>query len=133
MLKGKSVIVVEDDAEVQAGMTSLLSGWGMNVSVHASVDETQAACTTMATAPDLVIADYRLPGMTTGLDAIEAIRHRFGPDVPAILVTGSADPGIVAMAEEKGFHYLLKPVMPAKLRTLVSFKLKAGAAAHSRT
>ena len=48
-------------------------------------------------------------------------------------MTGSADPGLVSMAEEKGFHYLLKPVMPAKLRTLVSFKLKAAAAAHSRT
>jgi hypothetical protein len=47
-------------------------------------------------------------------------------------MTGSADPQLVAMAEEKGFHYLLKPVMPAKLRTLVSFKLKGGVSAPSR-
>jgi hypothetical protein len=31
------------------------------------------------------------------------------------------------MAEEKNFHYLLKPVMPAKLRTLVTFKVKGNA------
>ncbi|TMH28202.1 MAG: response regulator [Betaproteobacteria bacterium] len=87
----------------------------------------------MTRAPDLIIADYRPPGSGNGLDAIDSIRERFGCAVPAILVTGSADPQIVSMAEEKGFHYLLKPVMPAKLRTLVSFKLKGGAAAHSRT
>ena len=133
LLAGKTVVVIEDDAEVQAGMKSLLSGWGMEVSLHANVTDAEAGCFAMTRAPDLIIADYRLPGSGNGLDAIDSIRGRFGCAVPAILVTGSADPQIVSMAEEKGFHYLLKPVMPAKLRTLVSFKLKGGAAAHSRT
>lgn len=131
-LAGKTVVVVEDDAEIQTGMKSLLSGWGMNVSVYAKVSEVEAAAIAMKSAPDLIIADYRLPGGTTGLDAIDSIRERFGPDIPAILMTGSADPQLVSIAEEKGFHYLLKPVMPAKLRTLVNFKLEAAAAPRSQ-
>ncbi|HKE39095.1 MAG TPA: hybrid sensor histidine kinase/response regulator [Casimicrobiaceae bacterium] len=133
LLRGKTVVVIEDDAEIQEGMKSLLAGWGMDVKVYPSMDDVEAAGSVMTRAPDLIIADYRLPGAATGLDAIDAVRRRFGRSIPAILMTGSADPGLVSMADEKGFHYLLKPVMPAKLRTLVSFKLKAAAAAHSRT
>ena len=81
----------------------------------------------------LIIADYRLPGGATGVNAIDSIRQRFGPAVPAILMTGSADPQLVSMAAEKGFHYLLKPVIPAKLRTLVSFKLKGAATPGSHS
>jgi CheY-like chemotaxis protein len=133
LLAGRSVLVIEDDAEVQAGMRSLLGGWGMEVSAYRSASDAQAACTAMTKAPDLIIADYRLPGTSNGLDAIESIRRTFRSEVPAILMTGSADPQLVSIAEERGFHYLLKPVMPAKLRTLVSFKLKGGAGAQART
>jgi CheY-like chemotaxis protein len=87
----------------------------------------------MASAPDLVIADYRLPGGGDGLDAIDSIRQRFGRDIPAILITGSASPQLVSIAQEKGFHYLLKPVMPAKLRTLVNFKIKGNGSPRSQT
>jgi len=132
-LAGKTVMVVEDDAEIQTGMKSLLGGWGMDVSLCASVAEAEAAAVAMKKAPDLIIADYRLPGGATGVNAIDSIRQRFGPAVPAILMTGSADPQLVSMAAEKGFHYLLKPVIPAKLRTLVSFKLKGAATPGSHS
>ena len=132
LLSGRTVVVIEDDAEVQAGMKALLGGWGMDVRICSSASEAETTCAAMTKAPDLVIADYRLPGASNGLEAVESIRRSFGSAVPAILMTGSADPQLVAMAEEKGFHYLLKPVMPAKLRTLVSFKLKGGVSAPSR-
>jgi signal transduction histidine kinase/CheY-like chemotaxis protein len=132
-LSGKTVMVVDDDVEIQAGMTSLLAGWGMNVLGYATVDEARNAAVAMALPPDLVIADYRLPGGANGLDAIDSIRERFGRDIPAILITGSANPQLVSIAQEKGFHYLLKPVMPAKLRTLVNFKIKGNGAPRSQT
>jgi two-component system, sensor histidine kinase len=127
VLEGKTVVVVDDDIEIQTGMRALLTGWGMQVSVYTTAGEAEAAALAMPSAPDLIIADYRLPGGGNGLDAIDAFRRRFGAEVPSILITGSADPQLVAMAEEKSFHYLLKPVMPAKLRTLVTFKVKGNA------
>jgi two-component system, sensor histidine kinase len=132
-LSGKTVVVIDDDVEIQAGMKSLLAGWGMNVLGYATVAEARSAAVSMASAPDLVIADYRLPGGGDGLDAIDSIRQRFGREIPAILITGSASPHLVSIAQEKGFHYLLKPVMPAKLRTLVNFKIKGNGSPRSQT
>jgi CheY-like chemotaxis protein len=126
LLAGKTVVVVDDDIEIQTGMRALLTGWGMNVSVYTSANEAETAVLAMTDSPDLVIADYRLPGGATGLDAIESIRRRFRTAIPAILITGSADPQLVSSAAERNFHYLLKPVMPAKLRTLVTFKIRGG-------
>jgi CheY-like chemotaxis protein len=74
---------------------------------------------------DLVIADYRLAAGRTGIESIQALRGEFGSQVPAILVTGSTDPELAMQADRGGFHLLHKPVMPAKLRSLVTFKLKA--------
>lgn len=127
LLAGKTVVVVDDDVEIQTGMRALLTGWGMKVSVYATAGEAEMGARAMAESPDLLIADYRLPGGANGLDAIESIRRRFRRTIPAILITGSADPQLVSSAQERNFHYLLKPVMPAKLRTLVTFKIRGGA------
>lgn len=57
--------------------------------------------------PDLVLADYRLPGMTA-LDAIELLRHA-APTVPLIVVTGSLSEEIAADCIKAGAtDYVLK-------------------------
>ena len=60
-------------------------------------------------------------------DSIHALREQFGAHVPAILVTGSTDPNLAIQADRGGCQPLHKPVMPAKLRSLVTFKLKTAA------
>ena len=74
------------------------------------------------TRPDLLIVDYRLEGGRNGVDAINALRSRFGA-VPAIVVTGSTMTGLEHEAHEKDFHLLIKPVVPNKLRAMIAFKL----------
>ena len=59
-----------------------------------------------------------------GTDLIERLQREIDPEIPAILVTGSTTPERVEEATRKGYHLLLKPVTPAKLRQLISFKLK---------
>jgi len=73
--------------------------------------------------PDLLMVDYRLPDQRTGIDAIKALRQRFGPDLPAILVTGSTMTQHEEEARQHQFHVLLKPVVPTKLRAMIAFKL----------
>ena len=43
--------------------------------------------------PALAIVDYRLEQGGTGIDAVVALRRRFGAALPAIVVTGSTMPG----------------------------------------
>lgn len=73
--------------------------------------------------PDLLIVDYRLDNGATGVEAINALRARFGRRVPAIVVTGSTMTAHEAEAERHDFHLMVKPVVPNRLRAMIGFKL----------
>ena len=73
--------------------------------------------------PELLIVDYRLESGRNGVEAIAALRARFGAAVPAIVVTGSTMSTLDKEAQDKDFHLLLKPVVPNKLRAMIAFKL----------
>jgi signal transduction histidine kinase len=125
-LDGRLIVVVEDEPAVRSGLEVLLRGWGASLATFDSV----AACRAWAQSadpahvrPDLLIVDYRLENGLNGVDAIAALRERFGASVPAIVVTGSTMTGHDKEAQEKDFHLLIKPVVPNKLRAMIAFKL----------
>ena len=125
-LDGRLIVVVEDEPAVRSGLEVLLKGWGAGLLSFDSVASVEAWCahapTDQAT-PDLLIVDYRLENGRNGVDAIQALRARFGAGLPAIVVTGSTMTGLELEAHEKDFHLLIKPVVPNKLRAMIAFKL----------
>jgi len=126
-LDQKFIVVVEDEPAVRGGLEVLLKGWGATVATFETVASSSAWAAAAAPdvkAPDLLVVDYRLEQDSTGLDAIRALRGRFGPQVPAIMVTGSTMSGLEADAQAHDFHLLVKPVVPNKLRAMIGFKLK---------
>jgi CheY-like chemotaxis protein len=130
-LAGRLIVIVEDEPAVRSGLEVLLRGWGAAIVSFDSVAASAAwarQSDPSAPAPDLLIVDYRLESGSTGLDAIRSLRERFGPRVPAIVVTGSTMTGFENEAQEQDFHLLIKPVVPNKLRAMIAFKLnvKAG-------
>jgi signal transduction histidine kinase/CheY-like chemotaxis protein len=125
-LDGRTFVVVEDEPAVRAGLEVLLQGWGAAIVSFDSVAGASAwaaAADPAVVKPDLFIVDYRLEQGRNGVDAIVALRARFGAQVPAIVVTGSTMTGHDKEAQEKDFHILLKPVVPNKLRAMIAFKL----------
>jgi CheY-like chemotaxis protein len=125
-LAGRRIVVVEDEPAVRAGLEVLLAGWGAQIEAFDSVAATRAWAERSDPAlvrPDLLIVDYRLEEGLSGVDAIKALRARFGPAIPAILVTGSTMTGHEKEAIEHDFHLLIKPVVPNKLRAMIAFKL----------
>ncbi|MEO6362531.1 MAG: response regulator, partial [Caldimonas sp.] len=125
-LEGRLIVIVEDEPAVREGLEVLLVGWGAAIAAFESVAATRAWADTAGPAqatPSLVIADYRLEHGATGVGAIQALRKRFGADLPAIVVTGSSMTGHDKEALEQNFHLLIKPVLPNKLRAMISFKL----------
>ncbi len=125
-LTGTRVLVVEDESAVLEGMKVLLEGWGAEVFACGATAEAVDATARLLGGPDLLIVDYRLREGATGTQAIRALRERFGREIPAIIVSGSTTPIHMEEARAMNAHMLLKPVMPAKLRTLIAFKLKEG-------
>jgi signal transduction histidine kinase len=125
-LTGRLIVIVEDEPAVREGLAVLLAGWGAALAAFRSIDEmTRWAEADQAASirPDLAIVDYRLEHGTTGVEALVALRRRFGAALPAIVVTGSTMSGHENEAQAHDFHVLIKPVLPNKLRAMISFKL----------
>jgi two-component system, sensor histidine kinase len=122
-LDHRHVVVIEDEPAVRESMVLLLRNWGASVDVFDTLAAVQAWVKTGPTAPDLAIADYRLPAGHTGIDALKALREAFTVPVPAIVVTGSTMTGHEDESSTHDFHLLIKPVAPNKLRAMIAFKL----------
>lgn len=76
---------------------------------------------------DLMLVDYRMPGMS-GFDVFREARA-IRPEMAFTLVTGHGTPEIVAEATQMGFNsILLKPFTPAELRGAAEKALAAKAA-----
>ncbi|MEO1766221.1 ATP-binding response regulator [Thiobacter aerophilum] len=114
------VVLIEDERIIREATQTLLSDWGCKVIASASADEAVAQLLQADRLPDLVIADYRLAGGRTGIDAIDAVQEAVGAAVPAVLITGDTAADHLKRAREHGYPVLHKPVPPAKLRALVA-------------
>jgi signal transduction histidine kinase/CheY-like chemotaxis protein len=123
-LDGIVIAVIDDEEAIVEGMRVLLTGWGAHVVGGPAGDVVLEKLAADKLTPALAIVDFRLQNDLTGLDVIAQLRARFGNELPAVLVTGSTAPEHIEEAKQHDLHLLLKPVMPAKLRTLINFKLQ---------
>ncbi len=123
-LTGKLVVVIDDEPAITQGMKILLSGWGATVIASDSGEDVVSAVHAAGQMPDLIVADYRLGAGRDGIDVVQRIRRELDPAIPGILVTGTMVPDLVERAREAGLDFLLKPVIPETLRTLIGHKLQ---------
>ena len=125
---GATVLVIEDDVMVLQAMQHVLQAWGYRAVGVPSLAQALEAVSGTEGLPDLVIADYRLPGDATGIDAVAALSGRAGRTLPAIIVTGDIASENTRELSDSGLHVLKKPVRPAKLRALLRHLLEERAA-----
>ncbi|MEQ8504768.1 MAG: PAS domain S-box protein [Rhodospirillales bacterium] len=117
---GAVVVGIDDEADIREALELLLVGWGYDAIVAGSAVEAIAKLEQERKNPDLVVADYRLKLGHTGADAILAIRHVWGQDVPGFLLTGDTGPDRLREAAASGFEVMHKPIQPEKLRLMVA-------------
>ncbi len=110
---GRRVLIVENDPAMREAFGMLLRGWGIEVADAAGVADARAAA--RASAPDLVLTDYRLDDVT-GVQVIEALRHDLGAPVPALIVSAEEAAAIRRLANPLGVPVLQKPVAEGTLR-----------------
>jgi signal transduction histidine kinase/CheY-like chemotaxis protein len=121
---GKLALIIDDDAMNLESLRGLLANWGCRVATAATSEEALARCTADTQAPDIIISDYHLSSGTTGYEVIARLRNRFGPSVPAFLMSGDTAPERLREASASGFQLLHKPVPPMKLRLMLNQLLK---------
>jgi CheY-like chemotaxis protein len=116
-MSAKTVLIIDDDADVRWALGAILDFEGYHVLEAVSGQE--GVDLVRAHQPDLVLMDLEMPGLMDGYAAAKALRSdpRTG-DIPIVVVTGYpvADPDRAA-ARQSLFHSVLpKPVVPTKLR-----------------
>jgi len=107
------ILIVDDDAATREMVTLLLTYEGYET---VTASDVPAAMHILAESPpDLLITDIRLDTYN-GLHLIAMAPT----PIPAIVLTGFADPAIEADARRLGAEYLVKPVSPATLCAVVA-------------
>jgi len=120
------ILLVDDDAATRAGLLELLTAAGYDARAAATFEEGMRAL--RVDAPDLLIADVRL-GAFNGLQLLVSSPRT----VPAIVITGFADPVLESDARQHGADYVLKPVTPSVLLDMVRRRLAQGEASRFET
>jgi DNA-binding NtrC family response regulator len=112
----RSVLIVDDDADLRDNLTDILESEGYEVYCAATAAE--AAKTARTVLPWVALVDLRLPDKdgTIVLSDLKRVKQ----DCVCILMTAHADVDSAVMALEKGaFYYLRKPVRPEEMVELV--------------
>jgi len=112
LLGSIKVLVVEDEPSMRKVINALMQSIGVRTIYEAS-DAAKGLDAICNIAPDLVLLDWQMPGMS-GSDFMRMVRAPGTfpvPDVPIIMLTGKSERSCVNAAVRLGVHeYLLKPV-----------------------
>jgi CheY-like chemotaxis protein len=124
LLRGRCVVVIDDDPLVLDGTCGLLRSWCCNVVAGDSAATAFVSLLEQRRTPDLIISDFRLSEGRTGIEAIAQIRNAFPDSIPAFLVSGDVSPDATREVRSGDYHLLHKPVAPMALRAMVTRMLK---------
>jgi PAS domain S-box-containing protein len=117
-LVGLRVLCIDNEPEILAGMSALMTRWGVRVTTATGAAEARAAVEREH--PAVVLADYRLAdGDPDGLNLLVELCRACDPATPGALVTADHSPAVAERARDHGFPLLRKPVKPAALRALL--------------
>ena len=123
-LEALRVVLVDDDVEIRESMRLLLEGWGCHPVAGATLGEIEQQLRAQHATPDALIVDYRLAGSMSGIQVIEQLRAAFGRQLPALIITGTANPSFL-QSRAAGIPFAIKPVAPGKLRAFLAHAQRA--------
>jgi len=119
MAQGKTVLLIDDNADARELVSSMLQELGYAVTACAGVAEAVGQITSGAEC-DIVVTDFVMPE-TTGLELANLVR-RWRPKTPVVLITGHLE--AIDTAVEDGVIPLLKPFSLEQLRAVVAEGLR---------
>ena len=93
----KSILVVDDDADVRRGLAMLLGG---EYEVREAADGESCLRAVAQACPNLVLLDVAMPGMT-GIEVLRQMRSRC-PNTPVLMLTAQTDIGLAKQALDLG-------------------------------
>ena len=126
-VSGATVLCIENEVAVLAGIRTLLARWGCNVVAARNRDEAFAAVSS-GTVPDLLLVDYHLEDGASGAEVASEIAAKLPVAPPVIIMTADQTQQSKRGAASRGFQILHKPLKPAALRAMLNRTLAPGRA-----
>lgn len=113
------VLVVDDDPLMHRLVRRALTGFGFT-EIDAADNGVEALAAVDRQTPDIIIADYHMPGMH-GLELVEAVRSNGALDRTVIIMLSAADdPVVIESARDCGADtFMVKPFERADLKHLI--------------
>ena len=118
LIGGKLIVVIDDEESVRLGMQSLLESWGCKCIT--AMDSAEVLQSINGRSPDFIIADLRLRGESTGIDAIRDLRAELGNAIPAVLISGDTATEQLRKVSAAGLTMMHKPLKAVRLRALLN-------------
>ncbi len=112
-----SIALVEDNPAVLEALSALFQTSGHRVLAASSKHDLLESLNDVV--PDIIISDYRLPE-ENGFDVINGVRDAVGENLPAIILTGDTDPGLMAEMSRHGIVIQHKPIDAAVLEQCIA-------------
>jgi len=123
------ILIVDDDAQLRQSFGKILEGEGYEIRAAASGEAGVAEV--RREAPDLVIMDVRMTGIT-GIAAMQQMRAA-SPNLPVIIMTAYGGTETAIEATKLGaFDYIVKPFEIPDILRLIGQGLSAGRLARAR-
>ena len=116
MERTHKVLVVDDEEPIRKALGRIVAGLGHEVEVAGDAGE--ALQRAMASPPDLVITDLQMPGRS-GLELFGDLQEH-GIESTFVILTAHGTIDNAVDATRRGvYDYLLKPIEPDRLRTVI--------------
>lgn len=113
---GEMILIIEDDVEVLELLGMLLKSEGYQVETAVDGLTALESVTQGGVQPDLILADFNLPGSLNGLQVITQLRKTLHRSMPAIILTGDISH---QTARDVAFEHCTQLNKPAKLKEII--------------
>ncbi|MFN3312376.1 MAG: response regulator, partial [Hyphomonas sp.] len=104
------ILITEDEVDLRQLLDTLLTQSGHTISAAGTLEAAVASAKSDGGYPDLLIADYNLPGGRTGIQLARLLRQQVNASMPVIILTGDISAATRSLIAEEGFTQLNKPV-----------------------
>ncbi len=128
--ESRSILIVEDDADINRALTIRLSAEGYTV--ESATDAIVATQLVKEMQPDLLLLDISIPGGDGFEVARRAEKLVSGKHVKKIFITASKKPGLLKKATEANANgFVEKPFRPSELMTQIRNAFRYSEPIHS--
>jgi two-component system CheB/CheR fusion protein len=120
-----SLLLIEDDPMLLELLALLFQDEGHRVAIAQDGEQAMAMVATGELKPDVIVADYNLPGGMNGLQVIQGLRETLQRDIPAVIITGDISTVTSRNIAPTNCMLLNKPVESDTLISLINGILAA--------